>query len=310
LSQAHEARFWADEEADLLAADRQHVIRDSKTPSGTVPISGLRGPIITDALYRTFKGRGLAIRYVFTIDDYDPMDSASMKQQEGMAQHMGKPLCDIPSPDAAVAPDFARYHAARGGHRDRHRQQHVLRVAVAHDGSAREALRIGPADFARGEAGRKLPSDPRRQAGIARIAPVGVPAGLGLQAQRDPVGRARQPGGVLGHQLGYGYYQIGFVDPERYGSYYYLKIAILVFHYFRLAPSHHSAPARAVSMKQVFVSENNSARGKIRPLDELQKVLGGGIRVFDQMVRRLEHFPKIVRGDVGGHTDGDAESAV
>lgn len=107
-----EGRFWADEEADLLAPDRQHVIRDSKTPSGTVPISGLRGPIITDALYRTFKQRGLAIRYVFTIDDYDPMDSASMKLQAGMAEHMGKPLCEIPSPDPSVAADYARYHAS------------------------------------------------------------------------------------------------------------------------------------------------------------------------------------------------------
>ena len=113
MSQAHEARFWADEEADLLLPDRPHVIRDSKTPSGTVPISGLRGPIITDALYRTFKARGLEIRYVFTIDDFDPMDSQSMRQQEGMAQHMGKPLCEIPSPDPNEASDFAKYHGTR-----------------------------------------------------------------------------------------------------------------------------------------------------------------------------------------------------
>ncbi|MBI2323908.1 MAG: lysine--tRNA ligase, partial [Chloroflexi bacterium] len=104
--------FWADEEASLLAPDRDHVIRDSKTPSGTVPISGLRGPIVTDALYRTFKRRGLRIRYVFTIDDYDPMDSASMKLVAGMAEHMGKPLCAIPSPDPSYS-DFARYNADR-----------------------------------------------------------------------------------------------------------------------------------------------------------------------------------------------------
>ncbi|MDE3112381.1 MAG: lysine--tRNA ligase [Chloroflexota bacterium] len=104
--------FWADEEANLLAPDRDHVIRDSKTPSGTVPISGLRGPIVTDALYRTFRKRGLRVRYVFTIDDYDPMDSASMKLVAGMAEHMGKPLCAIPSPDPAY-PDFARFNAER-----------------------------------------------------------------------------------------------------------------------------------------------------------------------------------------------------
>ncbi|HLB03852.1 MAG TPA: hypothetical protein VJK66_02430, partial [Gaiellaceae bacterium] len=105
-------RFWADAEAERLAPDAAHVIRDSKTPSGTVPISGLRGPIITDALYRTFKARGLRVRYVFTIDDYDPMDSQAMRAQEGMAEQMGKPLCAIPSPEPGHS-DFARYHAER-----------------------------------------------------------------------------------------------------------------------------------------------------------------------------------------------------
>ena len=110
--QGHQARFWADEEADLLATDRDHVIRDSKTPSGAVPISGLRGPIITDALYRTFKQRGLRIRYVFTIDDYDPMDSQSLKDKAAMAEYMGKPLAHIPSPEPSAASDFARFHAS------------------------------------------------------------------------------------------------------------------------------------------------------------------------------------------------------
>ncbi len=110
--QGHQARFWADEEADLLATDRQHVIRDSKTPSGAVPISGLRGPIITDALYRIFKKRGLRIRYVFTIDDYDPMDSQSLKEKAAWAEHMGKPFAHIPSPEPSAASDFARYHAS------------------------------------------------------------------------------------------------------------------------------------------------------------------------------------------------------
>jgi lysyl-tRNA synthetase class 1 len=111
--QGHQARFWADEEADLLATDRQHVIRDSKTPSGDVLISNLRGPIITDALYRTFKQRGLRVRYVFTIDDYDPMDSQSLKEKAAWAEHMGKPFAHIPSPEPSAASDFARYYASR-----------------------------------------------------------------------------------------------------------------------------------------------------------------------------------------------------
>ena len=110
--EAARGAFWADEEASLLAPDRAHVIRDSKTPSGEIPISSLRGPIITDALYRTFKRRGLRVRYVFTIDDYDPMDSQSMKAKAGMAEHMGKPFAVIPSPDLAFS-DFAKLHATR-----------------------------------------------------------------------------------------------------------------------------------------------------------------------------------------------------
>ena len=43
--------FWADAVAASLPRDATHVIRDSKTPSGPVPISSLRGPVITDALY-------------------------------------------------------------------------------------------------------------------------------------------------------------------------------------------------------------------------------------------------------------------
>jgi lysyl-tRNA synthetase, class I len=113
LSSGHDAAFWADEEVKLLEPGRPHVVRDSKTPSGPVHIGSLRGPVISDALYRTFKGAGLDVRFVYTIDDYDPMDSQSMKERAGMAEHMGKPLCAIPSPDPSVAPDFAEYHAAR-----------------------------------------------------------------------------------------------------------------------------------------------------------------------------------------------------
>ena len=113
MSSGHDAAFWADEEAELLEGGRPQVVRDSKTPSGAVHIGSLRGPVITDALYRTFKGAGLDVRFVYTIDDYDPMDSQSMRERAGMAEHMGKPLCAIPSPDPSVAPDFAEYHAAR-----------------------------------------------------------------------------------------------------------------------------------------------------------------------------------------------------
>src|SRR5438128_10937472 len=103
--------FWAEAVAASLPPDVQHVIRDSKTPSGPVPTSGLRGPVITDALYRAFREHGLQIRYVFTIDDFDPMDSQSMKEQAGMAEFMGKPFFKILSPETGK--EFDRYQVGR-----------------------------------------------------------------------------------------------------------------------------------------------------------------------------------------------------
>ncbi len=104
--------FWADAVARSLPRDRPHVVHDSKTPSGTVPISGLRGPVISDALYRTFRESGLEARFVYGIDDMDPMDSQSLRANEAMSANMGRPLSAIPSPDGS-ATDYAAYHADR-----------------------------------------------------------------------------------------------------------------------------------------------------------------------------------------------------
>ncbi|MDP9265726.1 MAG: lysine--tRNA ligase [Chloroflexota bacterium] len=104
--------FWADAVARSLPPDRPHVVHDSKTPSGTVPVSGLRGPVISDALYRTFRASGLHVRFLYGIDDMDPMDAQSMRSSEAMAANMGRPLCAIPSPDPSAS-DYAAYHSSR-----------------------------------------------------------------------------------------------------------------------------------------------------------------------------------------------------
>ncbi len=87
-------------------------MNDSKTPSGVVPISGLRGPIIHDAIFRALGDAGYDATYTFGIDDMDPMDSQSMRSNEAVAPHMGKPLWSIPSSETG-APDFATLHANR-----------------------------------------------------------------------------------------------------------------------------------------------------------------------------------------------------
>jgi lysyl-tRNA synthetase class 1 len=104
--------FWADELARRLPPGKPQVVNDSKTPSGMVPISGLRGPIIHDAMYRALLDAGYEATYTFGIDNMDPMDSQSMRSDEAMAPHMGKPLWSIPAREGA-APDFAALHSNR-----------------------------------------------------------------------------------------------------------------------------------------------------------------------------------------------------
>lgn len=104
--------FWADELARRAPPGRPQVVNDSKTPSGTIPISALRGPITHDAIARALRDAGVETRFIFGSDDMDPMDSQSMKSDEHLAPHMGKPLALIPAP-GGVATDYAEFHQGR-----------------------------------------------------------------------------------------------------------------------------------------------------------------------------------------------------
>ncbi len=103
---------WADELARRQPRGEPQVVNDSKTPSGTAAISALRGPIMHDAIYRAMRDAGHEVRFAFGIDDMDPMDSQSMRSNEALAPHMGKPLFRIPAPEGG-APNYADLHAAR-----------------------------------------------------------------------------------------------------------------------------------------------------------------------------------------------------
>lgn len=104
--------FWADELARRVPPGQPQVVNDSKTPSGTIPISALRGPIIHDAIARALRATGVQTRFLYGTDDMDPMDSQSMKSDEHLAPHMGKPLMAIPAPGASGT-DYAEFHQAR-----------------------------------------------------------------------------------------------------------------------------------------------------------------------------------------------------
>ena len=57
--------FWADELAARLSGPQ--VLNDSKTPSGTVHVGSLRGPVINDVLVRAIRAAGMEATYLYGV---------------------------------------------------------------------------------------------------------------------------------------------------------------------------------------------------------------------------------------------------
>jgi lysyl-tRNA synthetase class 1 len=100
---------WADELAASVSGPQ--VINDSKTPSGTVHVGSLRGPVLLDVIVRAMRARGLEITYLYGVDDMDPMDAQALLTPDAIADAMGKPLAHIPDQEPDGHASYARHHA-------------------------------------------------------------------------------------------------------------------------------------------------------------------------------------------------------
>jgi lysyl-tRNA synthetase class 1 len=105
----HSREDWADELAGSVSGPQ--VVNDSKTPSGTVHVGSLRGPVILDTIWRALRARGLEATLLYGIDDYDPMDAQALLTPDAVADAMGKPLAHIPDQEADGHASYARHHA-------------------------------------------------------------------------------------------------------------------------------------------------------------------------------------------------------
>jgi lysyl-tRNA synthetase class 1 len=99
--------FWADELA--ASVEGPQVVNDSKTPSGTVHVGSLRGVVLHDAIARAVRERGLPVRFLYGVDDMDPMDSQAHLSGDAVAAYMGVPLFRVPPPSGSTAPSYARH---------------------------------------------------------------------------------------------------------------------------------------------------------------------------------------------------------
>jgi lysyl-tRNA synthetase class 1 len=103
--------FWTEDIAARCTPGPQ-TINDSKTPSGRVHVGALRGVLIHDAIFRTLREKGIEARYLFGVDDYDPVDEIPKGEDAHFGQYIGRPLCNTPAPTGSSAPDMAEHFMA------------------------------------------------------------------------------------------------------------------------------------------------------------------------------------------------------
>ena len=100
---------WADELAASVSGPQ--VVNDSKTPSGTVHVGSLRGPVILDTIWRALRARGVEAHLLYGVDDLDPMDAQALLTPDAIEREMGRPLAHVPDPVGDCHESYARHFA-------------------------------------------------------------------------------------------------------------------------------------------------------------------------------------------------------
>jgi lysyl-tRNA synthetase class 1 len=87
------------------------VVNDSKTPSGTVHVGSLRGPVILDVITRALRLAGHETTLLYGVEDLDAMDAQALLTPDAVEAAMGRPLAHIPDQEADGHASYARHHA-------------------------------------------------------------------------------------------------------------------------------------------------------------------------------------------------------
>jgi lysyl-tRNA synthetase class 1 len=100
---------WADELAARVSGPQ--VVNDSKTPSGTIHVGSLRGPVILDVIARALRSSGHETVLLYGVDDMDPMDAQALLTPDAIDREMGRPLAHVPDPAGDCHESYARHFA-------------------------------------------------------------------------------------------------------------------------------------------------------------------------------------------------------
>ncbi|MEK6721535.1 MAG: lysine--tRNA ligase [Chloroflexota bacterium] len=137
---------WAHELTTRVSGPQ--VVNDSKTPSGTVHVGSLRGPVILDTIVRALRADGIETTLLYGVDDFDPMDAQALLTPDAVERYMGVPLAHVPDQAGDGHASYARHHAqvfidtfaGLGIHPDRYYWMSEIYPTGAMDGYIRTAL--------------------------------------------------------------------------------------------------------------------------------------------------------------------------
>ena len=87
---------WADELAASVTGPQ--VVNDSKTPSGTVHVGSLRGPVVHDAICRALSDLGTPASSYTASKTSTRWTRQALLTPDAVDRYMGVPLANVPAP--------------------------------------------------------------------------------------------------------------------------------------------------------------------------------------------------------------------
>jgi lysyl-tRNA synthetase class 1 len=112
---------WADSIAKALShRGDKHVIASGITPSGEFHIGHLREILTSDIIKRACVAAGMDAKFVFFVDDADPLRKVYPFLDNSYEKYIGHQLANIPPPDEDGKPDLDRFNDGEGESYARH----------------------------------------------------------------------------------------------------------------------------------------------------------------------------------------------
>ncbi len=110
---------WSDVEAQKLIEARgtqKLLFATAITPSGPIHVGNMREVLTTEAIFRGARDAGAEVELLYIADDYDPLRKVYPFLHKDYQVHVGKPLREIPCPDAEGKPNGCGAHDSYAAH--------------------------------------------------------------------------------------------------------------------------------------------------------------------------------------------------